>query len=45
MANILVVEDDENMRILLNARLKNKYKVTLAKDGKEALELFNVTDI
>ena len=40
MANILVVEDDENMRILLNARLKNKYNVTLARDGKEALACF-----
>ena len=52
MANILVVEDDANMRILLNARLKNKYNVILAKDGKEALEIFEggnvnliVTDI
>lgn len=40
MANILVVEDDENMRILLNAHLKNKYNVTLARDGKEALACF-----
>ena len=39
MANLLVVEDDANMRILLNARLKNKYRVQLAADGKEALEI------
>ena len=41
MANILVVEDDANMRILLNARLKNKYNVLLAKDGKEALDIYD----
>ena len=40
MANILVVEDDENMRILLNARLKNRYGVALAKDGAAALARF-----
>ena len=40
MANLLVVEDDANMRILLNARLKNKYRVQLAADGKEALEIY-----
>ena len=41
MANILIVEDDANMRILLNARLKNRYGVRLAKDGKEALDIFD----
>ena len=41
MANILIVEDDANMRILLNARLKNRYGVQLAKDGKEALEIYD----
>lgn len=52
MANILVVEDDTNMRILLHARLKNKFNVLLAKDGEEALALYEggnvdlvVTDI
>ncbi len=40
MANILVVEDDVNMRILINARLKNKYSVFLAKDGAEALSMY-----
>lgn len=41
MANLLIVEDDANMRILLNARLKNRYGVRLAKDGKEALEIYD----
>ena len=41
MANILVVEDDANMRILLNARLKSRYTVLLAKDGKEALDIYD----
>ena len=41
MANILIVEDDANMRILLNARLKNRYGVRLAKDGKEALAIYD----
>lgn len=40
MANLLIVDDDANMRILLNARLKSRYGVRLAKDGVEALEIF-----
>ncbi len=40
MANILVVEDDTNMRILINARLKNKYNIIPAKDGYEALNIY-----
>ena len=39
MANILIVEDDANMRILMSARLKGRHNVLLAKDGAEALEL------
>jgi len=37
VATVLIVEDDENMRLLLHARLKNFYSVQLAKNGKEAL--------
>lgn len=37
MANILIVEDDESMRILLTARLKAKYNVLSAKNGDQAL--------
>lgn len=39
MPNILVVEDDENLRILMTLRLKNKYDVFSARDGREALEI------
>ncbi|MCD7729047.1 MAG: response regulator transcription factor [Clostridia bacterium] len=41
MANLLVVEDDANMRLLLNARLRSRYTVTLAANGQEALEKFD----
>lgn len=37
MANILIVEDDDSMRILLTARLKAKYNVLSAKNGNQAL--------
>ena len=40
MANILIVEDDANMRILMSVRLKGRHNVLLAKDGAEALEVF-----
>lgn len=39
MANILVVEDDRNMRLLTAARLSEAYHVTTACDGIEALEV------
>lgn len=39
---ILIVDDEERMRILLNAYLKKEgYEVLQAQDGREALELFN----
>lgn len=38
MANILVVEDDRNMRLLTSARLSDAYNVLTACDGLEALE-------
>ena len=38
MANILIVEDDRNMRLLTSARLSDTYNVTCACDGVEALE-------
>ncbi len=40
MANLLVVEDDANMRLLLNARLKSRYKVITAADGADALKKY-----
>jgi DNA-binding response OmpR family regulator len=39
MANILIVEDDLNLRILMNMRLKNKYDIFLAENGAKALEI------
>ena len=39
MANILVVEDDRNMRLLTSARLSDTYTVETACDGIEALDL------
>lgn len=41
MANILVVEDDRNMRLLTSARLSDSYTVETACDGVEALELIH----
>lgn len=38
MANILIVEDDRNMRLLTSARLSDTYNVICACDGVEALE-------
>ncbi len=42
MKKILLVEDDPNLGLLLQdyLELKGKYKVVLAKDGEEGLELF-----
>ena len=40
MFNILVVEDDENLRKLMTAVLRrNRYNVLQAGDGKEALDI------
>ena len=40
MANVLIVEDDKNTRLLTAARLKPYYTVLTACDGEEALDLF-----
>lgn len=40
MVTILVVEDNENARLLTEARLKRYYNVVTAKDGSEALDIF-----
>lgn len=40
MVTILVVEDNENTRILTEARLKKYYNVVTAKNGEEALDIF-----
>ncbi len=44
--NILVAEDERDLRELLKLNLENEgYKVILARDGREALELFSSNDI
>ena len=40
MATILIVEDDENTRLLTKARLKSYYDILTANDGEEALNIF-----
>lgn len=40
MVTILVVEDNENTRILTEARLKKYYNVVVAENGKKALDIF-----
>ena len=40
MAKILIVEDDANLRMLMTMRLKSKYEVAAAADGRAALEIF-----
>ena len=39
MVTILLVEDDENIRLLTYSYLKNQYNVLTAKDGEEALDI------
>jgi DNA-binding response OmpR family regulator len=38
LADILIAEDDENIRLLLGHHLKQKHSVFFAQDGREALE-------
>lgn len=40
MVTILVVEDNENTRLLTEARLKRYYNVIVAGNGREALDIF-----
>lgn len=39
MITILIVEDDENTRLLTEAHLKKKYKVITCENGEEALDI------
>ena len=41
MANILIVEDEANIRLLLEARLKSRYNVTAASGGEQALDIMD----
>ena len=45
MASILIIEDNENVRLLMEARLKNLYTVYLAENGKKALEFLEKKEI
>lgn len=52
MANVLIVEDDANIRLLLETRLKSRYNVSTASGGAQALGIMErgginlvVTDI
>ena len=41
MINILIVEDDKNLRRLMEVFLKqNGYEIYLAADGEKAIEIF-----
>ncbi len=42
---ILIAEDEERMRRILELNLQDQYRVVLAKDGEEALRLFRENDI
>lgn len=39
MANILIVEDDNNVRLLLEMRLRSRYNIVSASGGSQALEV------
>ncbi len=41
MADILLVEDDANVRLLIHTRLKQRYNVTSVASGKEALDVLS----
>jgi DNA-binding response OmpR family regulator len=38
MANVLIVEDDASLRMLMNLRLKNRYSLSTAENGIQALK-------
>ena len=42
---ILVAEDEEKMRRVLEVNLQDRFRVLLAKDGEEALRLFKENDV
>jgi DNA-binding NtrC family response regulator len=42
---ILIAEDEEKMRRVLEVNLQDQYQVLLAKDGEEALRLFNEKEV
>lgn len=42
---ILIAEDEERMRRVLEVNLQGRYRVLLAKDGEEALSIFREEDV
>jgi DNA-binding NtrC family response regulator len=42
---ILIAEDEEKMRRILEVNLQDQYRILLAKDGEEALRLFKENDV
>ena len=45
MPVILIAEDDENARLLISHRLKQRYAIVCARDGQEALDLIGAQKI
>lgn len=45
MATILIAEDDKNIQLLIEARLKSKYTVICANNGQEALHIIEAKKI
>lgn len=45
MANILIVEDDANVRLLISTKLRHRYTVFTACGGREALGILNSHNI
>ena len=45
MSNILIVEDDKNVRLLIETRLKQHFKVTSVADGVQALNALKSSNI
>jgi DNA-binding NtrC family response regulator len=42
---ILIAEDEERMRRILEVNLRDRYRVLLAKDGEEALSIFKENEV
>jgi len=42
---ILIAEDEEKMRRILEVNLQDQYRILLAKDGEEALRMFNENEV
>jgi DNA-binding response OmpR family regulator len=45
MAVILIAEDDENIQLLISRKLKQRYSVLCARDGKEALDIIRAQHV